>query len=129
MLFTFFHPCHILWIALWQTSSESGIGNRTWFGLHVRPSKRETGVAATYRRCAVLEPPELRRIDSSQMAREQIGEFKTLSVDFFPRESHLITFRDPWSFPVLFHPACNHLVRGHMHDLTKKVCPLLNLNR
>ncbi|KAI9762916.1 MAG: vacuolar sorting protein VPS33/slp1 [Geoglossum simile] len=70
---------------------------------------------------ASLEPPERRRIDSSQMAKEQIGEFKILSVDFFPRESHLITFRDPWSFPVLFHPACNHLVRGHMHDLTKKI--------
>ncbi|KAI9780253.1 MAG: vacuolar sorting protein VPS33/slp1 [Geoglossum umbratile] len=70
---------------------------------------------------ALLEAPERRRIDSSQSAREQIGEFKTLSVDFFPRESHLITFRDPWSFPVLFHPACNHLVRGHMHELTKKI--------
>ncbi|KAH0547761.1 hypothetical protein FGG08_000018 [Glutinoglossum americanum] len=70
---------------------------------------------------AALEPHDRRRIDSSQSAREQIAEFKTLSVDFFPRESHLITFRDPWSFPVLFHPACNNLVRGHMHDLTKKI--------
>ena len=47
--------------------------------------------------------------------------FKVLNVEFFPRESHLITFRDPWSFPILFHPACTHLVRKHMEDLAQKV--------
>lgn len=55
------------------------------------------------------------------MAREKILQVKTLNIDFYPRESHLITFRDPWSFPTLFHPACNQLVRKHMEDLAQKV--------
>lgn len=67
-------------------------------------------------------PPELRaRLDQSTMAREQIAQLRVLNVDFYPRESHLITFRDPWSFPTLFHPACNHLVRKHMDELAQKV--------
>jgi hypothetical protein len=55
------------------------------------------------------------------MAREQIRVFKVLEIDYYPRESHLVTLRDPWSFPVLFHPACNSLVRQHMEDLAQKV--------
>ena len=55
------------------------------------------------------------------MAREQISLFKVLNIEWYPRESHLVTFRDPWSFPVLFHPACNHLVRHHIEDLAQKV--------
>ncbi|KAL9033543.1 MAG: hypothetical protein Q9214_007463, partial [Letrouitia sp. 1 TL-2023] len=55
------------------------------------------------------------------MAGEQIVEANTLNIDFFPRESHLITFRDPWSFPILFHPACNQLVRQHLDDLAQKI--------
>ncbi|KAK7956973.1 Protein transport protein sec1 [Apiospora aurea] len=47
--------------------------------------------------------------------------FETLSIDFFPRESHLVTFKDPWSFPVLYHPACNGLVAKHMRDLAQKI--------
>lgn len=70
----------------------------------------------------VVLPPEHRsRLDNSAMAREQIAGFRVLNIDFFPRESHLITFRDPWSFPMLFHPACNQLVRKHMDDLAQKV--------
>lgn len=66
--------------------------------------------------------PELRtRIDKSAMAREQIAQLRILNIDFFPRESHLVTFRDPWSFPTLYHPACNYLVRKHMTDLAQKV--------
>ncbi len=66
--------------------------------------------------------PELRaRLDRSTMARDHIAQLKTLNIEFFPRESHLITFRDPWSFPTLFHPACNQLVRAHMDDLAQKV--------
>lgn len=56
------------------------------------------------------------------MAREQIGDFRVLDVDFFPRESHLITFRDPWSFPILFRPDCSHLVKNHLDLLAHKVC-------
>ncbi|KAL9116720.1 MAG: hypothetical protein Q9187_006752, partial [Circinaria calcarea] len=67
-------------------------------------------------------PQELReRIDKPSIAREQIAQTRILNIDFFPRESHLITFRDPWSFPMLFHPACNQLVRHHMEDLAKKI--------
>ncbi|KAL9529198.1 Protein transport protein [Sphaerulina musiva] len=68
-----------------------------------------------------LLPPALReRIDKSRF-RDQIALFKVLNVEFYPRESHLITFRDPWSFPVLYHPACNTLVRQHLEDLAQKV--------
>lgn len=72
----------------------------------------------------VLDPVLRGRIEKSVMAREQIVLFKILNIDFFPRESHLITFRDPWSFPILFHPACNNLIRKHMDDLAQKVCIL-----
>lgn len=69
-----------------------------------------------------LLPPEQRlRLDQSAMAREQIALSRVLNIDFYPRESHLITFRDPWSFPTLFHPACNQLVRKHMDDLAQKI--------
>ncbi|KAF2188298.1 syntaxin-binding protein-like protein 2 [Zopfia rhizophila CBS 207.26] len=61
------------------------------------------------------------RIDRSQMAQQQIRMFKVLHLDFHPRESHLVTFKDPWSFPVLFHPTCNNLVRQHMEDVAEKV--------
>jgi syntaxin-binding protein 1 len=70
---------------------------------------------------ALLDPQMRRRIDNSRQAQEQLAGFETLSIDFFPRESHLITFRDPWSFPLLYHPACNGLVRDHMQLLAQKV--------
>ena len=69
-----------------------------------------------------LLPPEQRaRLDQSRTARECIALLKVLNVDFYPRESHLITFRDPWSFPTLFHPASNTLVRRHMDELAQKI--------
>ncbi len=46
---------------------------------------------------------------------------RDLNIEFYPRESHMITFLDPWSFPTLFHPACNQLVQKHMVDLAQKV--------
>ena len=51
---------------------------------------------------ALLDPQMRRRIDVSRQAQEQLAGFETLSIDYFPRESHLITFRDPWSFPILY---------------------------
>jgi syntaxin-binding protein 1 len=69
----------------------------------------------------VLQPHMRRRIDSVPGGQQQIAGFETVPVDFFPKESHLVTFRDPWSFPVLFHPACNNLVREHMQNLAQKV--------
>lgn len=76
---------------------------------------------------ALLDPQMRRRIDSSPSAQQQLAGFETLSIDYFPRESHLITFRDPWSFPILYHPACNNLVAKHMQVLAQKVrCPKIN---
>ncbi|EDN92384.1 hypothetical protein SS1G_08247 [Sclerotinia sclerotiorum 1980 UF-70] len=69
---------------------------------------------------ALLDPTMRRRIDSSKQAQEQLAGWETLSIDYYPRESHLITFRDPWSFPILFHPACAPLVRDHMQLLAQK---------
>ena len=70
---------------------------------------------------SVLRPNLRSRLENSTMARNQIAHTIILNVDYFPRESHLITFRDPWSFPTLFHPACNQLVREHLGDLAQKV--------
>ncbi|CAK7268857.1 hypothetical protein SEPCBS119000_003274 [Sporothrix epigloea] len=69
---------------------------------------------------SLLNPKLQQRIDSAPAARQQIAGFDMLSFDFYPRESNLITFRDPWSFPVLYHPGCNNLVRQHMDDLAQK---------
>lgn len=44
-----------------------------------------------------------------------------LSIDYFSRESHLVTFRDPWSFPILYNLSCNELVKEHMETLARKV--------
>lgn len=73
--------------------------------------------------CSTVLPPQLKeRIDRSQMAREQIRSFRTVHLDYHPQESHLVTFKDPWSFPTLFHPECNNLVVRHMEDIAEKVC-------
>ncbi|KAI1174606.1 Sec1 family protein [Nemania sp. FL0916] len=82
-----------------------------------------------YKQCflvwtSVLDPQLRRRIDASPAAKQQIAGFETLSVDYFPRESHLVTFRDPWSFPILYHPSCNGLVKRHMQDLAQKITGL-----
>ena len=42
-------------------------------------------------------------------------------IDFYPTESHLVTFRDKSSFPLLYHPACNDLVPAHIASLAQKV--------
>ncbi|KAF2143577.1 uncharacterized protein K452DRAFT_224633 [Aplosporella prunicola CBS 121167] len=73
---------------------------------------------------SLLPGPLRERIDKSTMAREQIVLFKVLNVEYYPRESHLVTFRDPWSFPVLFHPACNNLIRRHMEEMAQKIVSL-----
>ena len=72
-----------------------------------------------------MEPSLRDRIDKTSIAREQIALFKVLNVEFFPRESHLVTFRDPWSFFALYHPACNNLVKQHLEDVAQKVRYLL----
>jgi syntaxin-binding protein 1 len=67
----------------------------------------------------VLPDPLERRLD---VARRQMGgPPDRLLVDFYPRESHLITFRDPSSFLVLYNPTCNDLVAPHLRALASKV--------
>lgn len=50
-----------------------------------------------------------------------VGPPGLLLVDFYPRESRLITFRDPSSFLVLYNPTCNDLVARHLRELASKV--------
>ncbi|KAJ5218636.1 uncharacterized protein N7498_000735 [Penicillium cinerascens] len=71
-----------------------------------------------------LDQQQRARIDRSQMARERIADFRIMNINFYPRESRVVTFRDPWSFPVLFHPGCNHLIKKHLQDLAQKVVSL-----
>ncbi|KAF2747749.1 Sec1-like protein [Sporormia fimetaria CBS 119925] len=61
------------------------------------------------------------RIERSHTAQQQIRSFKVLQLDYFPRESHLVTFRDPYSFPLLYHPDCNDLVAKHMDAIAEKI--------
>lgn len=70
---------------------------------------------------SLLHPALRERIDGSVTARSQIALFKVLNVEFFSRESHLVTFRDPWSFPMFYHPQCSNLVRQHMEDVAQKI--------
>ncbi|KAJ5121334.1 uncharacterized protein N7515_009295 [Penicillium bovifimosum] len=72
-----------------------------------------------------LDPQQKARIDRSQMARERIADFHVMNINFYPRESRLITFRDPWSFPTLYHPGCNNLIRGHLEDKVVSLCASL----
>ncbi|KAJ5587539.1 uncharacterized protein N7459_003304 [Penicillium hispanicum] len=71
-----------------------------------------------------LDPQQRARLDRSQMARDRISNYQIMNINFYPRESRLITFRDPWSFPILFHPGCNHLIRNHLQDLAQKIVSL-----
>lgn len=74
-----------------------------------------------------LEPKIRDRIDRSDMARAQMAGFYTLAVDYFPRESNLITFRDPYSFQMLYNPSCNNLVAPHVLALAKQVSDTLRV--
>lgn len=70
---------------------------------------------------SLLDPGLRRKIDDFPGIRQLRAASKTLFIDFYPRESHLITFRDPWSFPILYHPACNHLIPKHMQTLAQRL--------
>ncbi|KAF2275554.1 syntaxin-binding protein-like protein 2 [Westerdykella ornata] len=61
------------------------------------------------------------RLERSQMAQKLIRMFRVLHLDYYPRESHLVTFRDPYSFPLLFHPDCNDLVAKHLDAIAEKI--------
>ncbi|KAL2370730.1 hypothetical protein RJ035_001144 [Blastomyces gilchristii] len=68
-----------------------------------------------------LDPQLRHRIERSSMARDQIADFRVMNINFFPREAHVAIFRDPWSFPTLFHPACDNLIRPHLDELAQKI--------
>ncbi|KAK2779236.1 vacuolar sorting protein VPS33/slp1 [Emmonsiellopsis sp. PD_33] len=68
-----------------------------------------------------LDPQLRNRIQRSSMARDQIADFRVMNINYFPREAHVAIFRDPWSFPTLFHPACNTLIKGHLDDLAQRI--------
>lgn len=69
----------------------------------------------------VLDSQQRSRLDRSQLARECTADSRVMNINFYPRESHVVTFRDPWSFPILFHPGCNHLIKKHLEELAQKV--------
>lgn len=69
-----------------------------------------------------LEQAQIDFISKSPGRRNIAGQVnEEISIDYCPRESNLVTFRDPWSFPVLYHPDCNSLVKEHMTILARKV--------
>ncbi|KAK2806196.1 hypothetical protein FQN50_005919 [Emmonsiellopsis sp. PD_5] len=70
---------------------------------------------------ANLDPQMRNRIERSSMARDQVADFRVMNINYFPREAHVAIFRDPWSFPTLFHPACNTLIKGHLDDLAQRI--------
>ncbi|PHH61683.1 hypothetical protein CDD82_2120 [Ophiocordyceps australis] len=70
---------------------------------------------------SLVEASLRRRIDDLPGIRQLRASSKTLFIDFYPRESHLVTFRDPWSFPMLYHPDCNSLVPKHMQKLAQRI--------
>lgn len=70
---------------------------------------------------SVLDGKHRMRIMDSPQNQQMIANMSTLTINYFPREARLVTFRDPWSFPLLYQPACNTLVPGHLQDLAQKV--------
>ncbi|AEO66837.1 uncharacterized protein THITE_2025911, partial [Thermothielavioides terrestris NRRL 8126] len=70
-----------------------------------------------------LPEPLQRRLDGArrQMAGTTCRPPELLLVDFYPRESHLITFRDPSSFLVLYNPSCDNLIAPHLKTLASKI--------
>ncbi|KAJ5098706.1 hypothetical protein N7532_005707 [Penicillium argentinense] len=105
--------------ALYILSPESWIVDCLMADFEVKRYRRAFLVWTSF-----LDPQQRARIDRSQMARDSIADYRIMNIDFYPRESHLVTFRDPWSFPVLFHPGCNHLIRHHLQGLAQKVVSL-----
>lgn len=102
-----------------QISKEDATGEAHFSGPHVRTCSVMNATRLT--EALVLQPPLRERIDKTKSAREYIREFHVLDLSYYPRESNLVTFRDPWSFPLLYHPQCNQLVRQHLADLSQKV--------
>ena len=58
---------------------------------------------------------------NSENRRQVIANTKDLNIDFYPRESHVVTFRADWSFQLLYNPQCDGLIKSHLDTLTHKV--------
>ncbi|KPI35538.1 Protein transport protein sec1 [Cyphellophora attinorum] len=57
----------------------------------------------------------------SESRQRLVADSRSMDIDYYPRESHMVTFREPWSFHALFHPACDTLVKNHLDSLTAKI--------
>ncbi|EXJ63474.1 uncharacterized protein A1O5_11523 [Cladophialophora psammophila CBS 110553] len=79
-----------------------------------------------YRRAHLIWTSQLPRNLGEELFRSEsraklIVESRTLNIEYFPRECNLVSFREPWSFHVLFHPACDSLVKNHLDSITQKI--------
>jgi len=110
-----------LWSALSQIWRENAMQEHHYSGLLVRLYEKHRIQFRGLNKSAVLKPALRAQIDNHKSAKAQIRSFNTLDISYYPRESHLVTFRDPYSFPVLYHPQCNNLVRDHLNDLAQNV--------
>ncbi|RMZ92488.1 hypothetical protein DV736_g285, partial [Chaetothyriales sp. CBS 134916] len=50
-----------------------------------------------------------------------IADSRSVDIDYLARESHVVSFGEPWSFFALFHPSCDSLVKSHLDALTAKI--------
>ncbi len=57
----------------------------------------------------------------SESRKQLIADSRSLNVEYFPREANLVTFREPWSFHLLFHSQCDSLVKSHLDGITQKL--------
>lgn len=58
---------------------------------------------------------------NSETRRQVIASTRDLNVDFYPRESHVVTFRADWSFHILYNPQCDQLIKSHLDSITHKI--------
>ena len=70
---------------------------------------------------SVLDGEHRMRIMGSPQNQQMINNMSTRTINYFPREGRLVTFRDPYSFPILYHPKCNDIVARHLQTLAQKV--------
>lgn len=57
----------------------------------------------------------------SESRRQAIASTQDLNIDYYPRESHVVTFRADWSFHILYNPSCDTLIKAHLESLTHKI--------
>lgn len=58
---------------------------------------------------------------NSESRRQVIANTQDLNIDFYPRESHVVTFRADWSFHVLYNPSCDSMIKPHLDSITNKI--------